>query len=116
AEVIALVFGNVAVIEKISRVESIVAHKFIQGAVKLVCSGGGHDAHLRSGTFSIFGTVGVLHDGEFTHGVDAEQLAADSSRCVVYFRSACKLYAVQQKEILLGAASGCGEHVSDDGV
>ncbi len=113
AEDVALKRRNVAEVEIVSGVERAVADEFVGAAVQLVGAGGGDDVDLRAGALAVLGAVGVAHDGEFAHGVHAEQLPADASRRVVDFRGAREFHAIEEVEILLRPAARGGEHVAD---
>src|SRR5262249_31385415 len=95
AEIVSLIVRDVAVIEKVARIEGVVSREFVEGTVKFVAAGCGDDADLRSRTFAVFRAIGVLDDRKFPHCIDAQELAANASRSVVDLGSAGKLHAVQ---------------------
>ena len=113
AELIALEVGNLRKVEEIPRVQGAVAQELIGVAVHLGCAGGCHDVDLGAGSFSIFGAIGVLHQGEFLHRVHAQKLSARPSRGVVDLGGAGEFHPVQEVKILLRAAARNCKHIAD---
>src|SRR5689334_11911863 len=65
-------------IEEVPGVEGAIAKIFEHVSVKLVSSGGGHNADLPSGAFPILSAVSVLEDVVFPHRFYSQQLPAGS--------------------------------------
>src|SRR5579871_3348057 len=86
SEFVALKLRDIPEIEEISRVECAVAQEFIDRAVDFVGARGGYDAYLRSRSLSILSAVGAADHVELADSVDAQKLAAGTSRSNVDFR------------------------------
>ena len=80
AEVVALKFGNLLLVEVVAGVERAIAQELIGCAMQSVGAAGGDDADLRALALAECGGVGVAGDVELAHGIDAEQLAAGATR------------------------------------
>jgi hypothetical protein len=116
AELIALERRSGPLIEKVGRVERVVAEKFVNRTVKTVGAGLGSDDDLAAGMLAEFGAVVVALDIEFANGVDAEELTARSAGLHVVFGSAGEFDPVEKKNILLRAIAIDGEIVGGGGV
>jgi hypothetical protein len=84
--------------------------------VEGVGAAGGDDGDLGALALAVGGGVGVGDDVELADGVDAEELAGGAARGDVDERGSGVLDAVEEVEIVLGAAAGDGEHVAYRGV
>src|ERR1700676_2008621 len=76
---------DTAMVKVIAGIQRAVPQEFIGAAMELVRSRGSRDVDLGTGTLAVFGSVSVLHDGEFAHRIHTQKLSAHSTRRVVDF-------------------------------
>src|SRR5437660_1304937 len=69
---------TLGVLEVVLGIQGAVTVIFEEVAMPLVRSGGGHNGDLPSCPFPILGTIGMLEDVVFPHGLDTQQLGTGS--------------------------------------
>ena len=72
-------------------------------------------ADLRTGAFAVFGGIGVGEDIEFADRVDAQQFSADAAGGDAELAGAGVFDAVEEDDVIGGAASGHRERVAVTG-
>ena len=80
SELISAEGRNRSLVEGSRRIESAVAQELKNGAVKLIRSGLGDNADLRSGALAVFGGISIGEHVEFADGVDPQQISRSCRR------------------------------------
>src|SRR5579884_807263 len=101
AEFVALELWNRTLIEEVARIQSAVSQELIAGSMQLVGAGRGHNIHLRTRAFSIFGSIGVGDHVKFTDGIHSQQFAAGSARSQINLTRARIFNSIEEENILL---------------
>src|SRR5262249_46300314 len=87
-------------VKEVSRIEGAVSQEFESCAMQLIGAGLRDHADLPAGALAVFGRIGIAEHVELPDGVNAQQLAADSSRRDTDVAAARIFNPIQQEKIV----------------